>query len=196
MRRITCTSLLALLTFASVASAAPEDDAITKPLKGVIGSIRQSRDLAALKFFAAEEQGKLLLGEDWAKGTDAQRKEFLEGFKTLFAKLAFPKVRQNFENLDTILYDPPKVEGDRAQVSSIVRINHPMKKQELKLKYKVLKEKDGWRVIDVSVLGDSMLEGIREEQIIPIMKEGGWDALLKAMRAKLAEPDVAKVKLK
>lgn len=196
MRRLTHTCLLALLTLAPVAFAAPADDAITKPLKGVIGSIRQSRDLAALKYFASEEQGKVLLGDDWAKGTDAQRKEFTEGFKTLFAKIAFPKVRQNFENLDTILYDPPKVEGDRAEVGSIVRINHPMKKQELKLKYQVVKEKDGWKVVDVAVLGDSMLKGIRDDQIIPLMKEGGWDALLKALRAKLAEPDVANVKLK
>ena len=66
MRRITCTSLLALLTFATAASAAPADEAITKPLKAVIGSIRQSRDLAALKHFAAEEQGKVLLGDEWA----------------------------------------------------------------------------------------------------------------------------------
>jgi phospholipid transport system substrate-binding protein len=32
-----------------------------------------------------------------------------------------------------------------------------------------------------------MLKGIRDDQIIPIMKEGGWDNLLKLMREKNAE---------
>jgi phospholipid transport system substrate-binding protein len=194
MRRAAPACLIAVLTFASAAAAA--DDATHKPLKIVIGSIRQSRDLAALKQFAGEEQGRLLLGDAWEKGTPAQRDEFIKGFHTLFGKIAFPKVRQNFENLDTILYEKPKLEGDKAEVDSLVRINHPMKKQELKLRYQLVKDKGAWKVVDVAVLGDSMLKGIREEQIIPIMKEGGWDGLLKAMRDKLAEPDVAKVQLK
>jgi len=177
---IALTASLSLMTGAS-----PKAE-VSKPLKTVVNSVRYGKDKMALKFFAADEQGKALLGDDWAKGTDAQRKEFSELFQQLFAKMAFPKIRKNFENLDTVLYENPDIKGNTAQISSTILINHPLKKQELKVSYTLVKE-GGWKVVDVSVLGDSMLKGIREDQIIPLMKEGGWDGLLKAMRDRNAE---------
>jgi phospholipid transport system substrate-binding protein len=161
-------------------------DEVVKPLKTVVGSVRYSKDAAALKLFANEDQGKLLLGDDWEKGTADQRKEFTQLFQTLFAKIAFPKVRKNFEHLDSITYEEPKMDGARAEVASTILLMHPLKKQELKLKY-TLVNKDGWRVVDVAVLGDSMLQGIRDDQIGPIMKEGGWPHLLDLMRQKAKE---------
>lgn len=180
-------ALLALLALPLLARAAPAGEAITKPVKTVVQAVRLNKDELALKHFASEEQGRFLLGEAWDQGTDAQRKEFTTLFKRLFALIAFPKVRENFKNLSSITYDPPKVEGSQATVSSIVIIDHPMKKQELKLAYSVLQEKEGWKVVDVKVLGDSMLTGIRDDQVQPILKQGGWDKLLTLMRAKEAE---------
>jgi len=177
---------LAALTLALPAFAGPKED-VSKPLKVIVNSVRYGKDLAALKLFAGEEQGKFLLGDDWAKGTDAQRKEFVDQFHLLFGKMAFPKIRKNFENLDSVTYEEPKVTGDRAAIASTILINHPLKKQELKVKYEVVKQSGGYRVIDVAVLGDSMLTGIRDDQIRPIMKEGGWDNLLKLMKDKNAE---------
>ena len=174
------------LVLALPALAGPRDD-VSKPLKVIVNSVRYGKDLAALKLFAGEEQGKFLLGDDWARGTDAQRKEFIDQFHQLFGKIAFPKIRKNFENLDTVIYDEPTVTGDRASIGSTILINHPMKKQELKVKYEVIKAGSSYEVIDVAVLGDSMLQGIRDDQIRPIMKEGGWDNLLKLMREKNAE---------
>jgi phospholipid transport system substrate-binding protein len=184
MLRRTLATLIALVT--TFALATPKDD-ISKPLKTVVNSVRYGKGKLALKSFAGEEQGRRLLGDDWAKGTEAQRKEFVELFQVLFGKMAFPKIAKNFENLDTILYDEPAVTGESANIASTILINHPVKKQELKVKYEVLKAKGAWQVVDVSVMGDSMLKGIREDQIIPIMKDGGWDGLLKAMREKAAE---------
>lgn len=184
-------SLLVILA-ALPALAGGAKDEVSKPLKTIIQSVRYGKDSLALKHFASEEQGKLLLGEEWAKGTDAQRQEFTKLFQALFAKMAFPKIRKNFEHLDTVLYEEPAVKGNRAEIASTILINHPMKKQELKVKYDMVKEKGGWKVIDVSVLGDSMLKGIREDQIIPIMKEGGWAHLLELMRQKVKELDQAK----
>lgn len=162
-------------------------DEVTKPLKTVINSVRYGKDLAALKQFAADEQGKLMVADSWAKGTDAQRKEFQDLFLQLFGKIAFPKIRKNFENLDTVLYDEPVITGTTATVASTILINHPLKKQELKVKYNLVKQGGAWKVVDVLVLGDSMLIGIRDDQVQPILKEGGWDALMKAMREKALE---------
>ncbi len=180
-------TLLACAVLITTVTSAKPNDEFVKPLKLVINSVRFGKDLAALKQFAGEEQGKQLLGAEWAKGTPAQQKEFVELFHQLFGKMAFPKIRKNFENLDTVLYDEAVVAGDKANVGSTILINHPLKKQELKVKYELLKGKGGWSVVDVSVLGDSMIQGIRQDQIIPIMKDGGWDGLLKAMRERNAE---------
>lgn len=177
----------AVMVVAPMALGASAKTEVSKPLKTVVSAVRYGKDALALKHFAGEEQGRRLLGEDWAKGSEAQRKEFTQRFQALFAKMAFPKIRQNFENLDTVLYDEPKVEGSLAQISSTILINHPLRKQELKLKYELVKDRSDWKVIDVAVLGDSMIKGIREDQIIPIMKEGGWDHLLALMRAKEKE---------
>ncbi|ATB28817.1 ABC transporter substrate-binding protein [Melittangium boletus] len=184
--RLRTLSLLATLTLALPALAAP-NEAMTKPVKTVVQSVRYSKDDMALKQLANEEQGRFLLGEDWAKGTDAQRKEFIQLFNNLFSKIAFPKVRDNFKNLESITYADPSVEGEKASVKSTVVINHPMKKQEMKLQYSVVKEAGAWKVLDVSVLGDSMLTGIRDDQVRPILKQGGWEHLLDLMRKKDAE---------
>lgn len=191
--RLRSVPLLAALVLALPALAAP-NEAVSKPVKTVVLSVRYGKDLAALKHFGGEQQARFLLGEAWEQGTEAQRKEFIQLFHSLFAKIAFPKVRDNFKNLDEITYEDPEVTGDEAKVASTVSINHPMKKQELKLKYALAKDKTGWKVVDVAVLGDSMLTGIRDDQVRPLLKEGGWEALLKAMRDK--DQELAKVIVK
>jgi phospholipid transport system substrate-binding protein len=57
----------------------------------------------------------------------------------------------------------------------------------MKLKYAVVKDGSAWKVLDVFVLGDSMLTGIRDDQVRPIFQQGGWDHLLDMMRKKDAE---------
>ncbi|ADO75058.1 ABC transporter substrate-binding protein [Stigmatella aurantiaca] len=185
--------LLAALLLALPALAAPGEE-VAKPVKSMVQSVRYGKDLAAIKFMDSEQQARFLVGEDWDKGTEAQRKEFLQLFQTLFAKIAFPKVRDNFKNLAAINYGEPEVAGGDAKLASTVVIQHPMKKQELKLKYSLIKDKAAWKVVDVVVLGDSMLTGIRDDQVRPLLQEGGWDALLKAMREK--DQELAKVPLK
>ncbi|NNB89500.1 ABC transporter substrate-binding protein [Corallococcus exiguus] len=193
--RLRTLPFLVALAFAVPALAAPKaSEAITKPVKTVVQSVRYEKDLKALENLGSDQQGLFLLGDEWTKATDAQRKEFTQLFQNLFAKIAFPKVRENFKNLDSITYDEPQVTGDKALVGSTIFINHPLKKQEMKLKYAVEKVSGGWKVVDVSVLGDSMLTGIRDDQVRPLFKEGGWDGLLGAMRAKNNELGSVKVK--
>ncbi|WP_426754999.1 ABC transporter substrate-binding protein [Myxococcus sp. Y35] len=179
-------TFLAAFAFALPALAAKEDP-VAKPVKTVVQSVRYERDALALKHFGSEEQGKFLLGEEWAKGTDAQRKEFIALFKDLFANIAFPRVRENFKNLDSITYEPSQVQGNEATVASTVFIKHPMKTQEMKLKYRLVKEAAAWKVVDVTVLGSSMLTDIRDSQVKPLLAKGGWDLLLERMRTELAK---------
>lgn len=195
MTRTLARTVLAVTAFALTvpAVAAPKDE-VQKPLKTLIASVRFSKDQAALKQFAGEAQARTLTTDDWEKATPEQRKEFISLFQTLFAKMAFPKIRENFKHLATVLYEEPKIDGAKANVGSTIVIEHPMKKQELKVKYDLVKEGKQWKVIDVAVLGDSMLTGIRENQIKPLLKDGGWDLLLKTMRERAKELESVKIK--
>lgn len=192
IRTLARSALLVTALVAVPALAAGPADAAVKPVKTVVQSVRYNKDALALKQFALDAQGEYLLEGNWKTATPAQREEFKKLFQVLFAKIAFPKIRENFEHLATINYDPAKVEGDTATVGSLILINHPLKKQELKLKYDTVKEGGTWKVKDVTVLGDSMLLGIRDDQIRPIMANGGWDNLLKLMRVKAAELSAGK----
>ena len=186
--------LCSLTLLAALPAFAAHED-IVKPLKLVVGNVRFSRDKAALAQFATEDQGKALLGDDWAKGTEAQRTEFKSLFQTIFGKVAFPKIREDFQYLQSVTYTEPKVEAGKASDDSTIVIKHPIKgTQQLKLKYALVNVGGAWKVLDVSVLGDSMLKGIREDQVTPIMKESGWPGLLKLMREKAKE--LEKVQLK
>jgi len=180
-------ALLAALLLASPALAAGAADA-KKPVTLVVNNVRYGKDLKALELFGTDAQGAYLLGEDWKKGTDAQRKEFGELFKVIFGKVAFPRVRENFKYFGSFTTEEPKLEGKEGSVASVLLLDHPVKKQEMKLKFTLVNDA-GWKVVDVAVSGDSMLKGIRDDQIVPIMKEGGWDNLLKLMRAKVKELD-------
>ncbi|HLT29668.1 MAG TPA: ABC transporter substrate-binding protein [Myxococcaceae bacterium] len=188
LRTIAPAALLLAALVSTAAVAAPAQDA-SRPVKTVVQAVRYSKDDLALKQFALEAQGAFLLEDQWKKGTPAQREEFKALFQKLFALMAFPKIRENFEHLATINYDAAKVAGNTASINSLILINHPLKKQELKVAYDVVKEGAGWKVKDVSVLGDSMLLGIRDGQIRPIMKKGGWDHLLTLMRARVKALD-------
>lgn len=187
LRSIASAALLAVALVSSSAAAASND--ASRPVKTVVQAVRYSKDDLALKQFALEAQGAYLLEDNWKTATAAQREEFKTLFQKLFALMAFPKIRENFEHLATINYDAAKVKGQTASIDSLILINHPLKKQELKVAYDVVKEGAGWKVKDVSVLGDSMLLGIRDGQIRPIMKKGGWDHLLTLMRARVKALD-------
>ena len=44
-----------------------------------------------------------------------------------------------------------------------------------------------WKVADTTMLGQSTAEGIREDQVEPLLKEGGVSKVLEALRGKVAE---------
>jgi len=186
MRATKVPLIVALALLASRAEAG--DEAVAKPVKTLIQAIRYNKDALGLKSLAGEAQGRTLLGGDWDRITPAQREEFVRLFQGLLAGIAFPRVRADFEKLETILYEKPKVSGDSAEIGSTIVILHPLKKQEIRASYKLVSDKGGWKVVDVTVAPDqSMLTNIRSDQIGPLMKEGGIEHLLKAMRERMAE---------
>ena len=76
---------------------------------------------------------------------------------------------------------------------STVLIDHPLKKQVMKLHYTVVKEAGAWKVLDVKVLGASMLEDLRS-QAAELQSKGGFEAVLAAMRRELEKYKGVKLK--
>lgn len=177
---------IAFAALSNPAFAAGEE----KPIKTLVNAVRYSKDDLAIKYLDGETQGAFLLEDAWGTGTPEQRKEFVELFHALFAGIAFPAIRENFEHLQSTLYDPATVDAGTTSVLSTILIMHPLKKQELKVKYDLAKAGKEWKVVDVTVIGsgsNSFLTDIRNDQIRPIMKNGGWDNLLKLMRQRLEQ---------
>src|SRR5512132_1630928 len=115
LRSIACLAV----ALATAPALAAKDPAMAKPVTTLVQAIKQQRDELALKQFAAEEQGKRLVGEaDWAKATDAQRKEFTDLFQKLFAKLGFPKLRQNFQYLEAVNVGNTEASGSKGSADT------------------------------------------------------------------------------
>lgn len=185
---------LAALALAALAAAARADEEaltdaqkeVLKPIKTLVNAIRFSKDDLASATLAHEEMSKDLLRGSWEKLTEAERKEFVDGFAFLLRKISFPKAREIFEHLDAIVYDPPVVDGDRARVRSTIVIHRDYKKEEISLEY-VLVRRDRWQIFDVVSEGEGTLDGIREDQIEPLVEEGGTRLLMEKLRAKVEE---------
>src|SRR3954466_9666678 len=113
MRRIRPAALLAALLPLVPLAATTEDT--EKTVNKLVKLVRYEKDDDALKLLDGEGQGAILLGDEWAKGTPAQREEFVKLFHGLFAAMAFPNLRKNLEHLETMLCEPPKVVGYQAR---------------------------------------------------------------------------------
>ena len=180
----------AIVLSSPAGAASPGQKALEKPIRTLVSAVRYDKDDLALKNLAGDPQGKILLGETWEKASPEQRKQFVTDFQALFAALAFPKIRKAFEHLETIVYDDAKIEGTNATIVSTLVVLHPVKKREYRVSYDLTKVGGAWKVVDVQVLGTgrpSMLVGIRDEQVAPILAEGGIDAVLKVMTERLTQ---------
>ncbi|MEQ9497287.1 MAG: ABC transporter substrate-binding protein [Deltaproteobacteria bacterium] len=174
--------------FGGVAEAG--NAATEKPIKRFVNAVRYNKDALALKQVDGDAQGRVLLGDAWAKGSKAQQQEFIKLFHRIFSASAFPRLRDNLSKIETIVYADPKKDGRDATVTSTLVLLHPLKKEEIKVHYLLTKSKKGYRLVDVTFEGDrSLLTNVREDQIKPLFAEGGWSHVLEMMRARVKQLD-------
>jgi ABC-type transporter MlaC component len=167
-------------------AAGKADKVYQKPVKMLIGAIRYGKDKLALKMLDLDEMTHQLNLHHWNKMNPSQRMEFSKSLGFLLSKLSFPKARKIFKQIDAILYDPAKVKGNQVTLRNTIVIHRSYKKEELVLTWTLIKGGKGWRILDVKTVGESTLVGIREEQVDPLVKEGGVPLLMKQLREKVA----------
>ena len=191
-RQVTLLLMLSLLAFPAPAQAQKKGGnkahkKFQKPVKMLIGAIRYGKYDLALKLLDLDQMTRRLNAGHWAKMNAAQRAEFSKHLGTLLKKLSFVKARGLFKHIDAVLYDAPKLGAKQVSIRSTIVVHRAYKKKELVITWFMLKHKRGYRIVDVKTVGESTVAGLREEQIDPLVKEGGVALLLKKMRAKVAE---------
>src|SRR5687768_2742710 len=123
---------LAVVLCPALAGAAPADDQATqKAIKGLVNAIRYGKDDLAAKQLDFGAMSKGLMAEDWQKLSAAEQAEFQKHLETLVRNLSFPKGKDMFQYLDAMLYDPARLEGDKAKVKSTIVVHRDLKKTEI-----------------------------------------------------------------
>lgn len=145
-------------------------------------SDEQKKQLTSLvkQRFDMGTMSQYVLGPQWRKTSPADRDRFIELFKGLLEANYLGKIESY--NDEKVTFVSERIDGDRAQVQSVVLSGST----EIPIEYRLLKTEQDWRVYDVIVEGVSLVRTYRDNYREIVRKEG-IDGLLERMQAKLAE---------
>jgi phospholipid transport system substrate-binding protein len=129
-----------------------------------------------------EEISRRALGEHWDSRTPEQRQQFVDLLRQL--------VERNYEaNLERILeYELRYLEEDAVAEGAVVRTEARSRTERrqppVEIAYSMRRDGNGWRVVDVTTDDVSMVQNYRT-QFSRIIRENGWDELIRRMRQRL-----------
>jgi len=175
------------LCFATPVFSADDTATIKSTLKTLIQAIRYNKnDLAAPKvnFQAMSER---MMGAEWKQLTPAEQGEMVKGVETLIRKISFQKGFEQFKYLDATLINKVDVQGVTAKAKTVVVIHRDLKKTEIAMDFELKNTQGNWQVVDLVLANESTLDGIREDDVKPLLKEGGTKAVMDALRKRVAE---------
>lgn len=192
----------ALLAFTGVGSVAFAADANLAPdvlikqvVSDVMTTIKSDADIQAgnLSKINALVETKILpyvdfkrmtasaVGRNWASAKPQQQEAIIEQFKKLLTYTyagALSQVRDQ-----TIQYKPFRADPGDTVVQVNTEVINTRGGEPLQLNYKLQKESDGWKIIDVNVLGVWLVENYRST-FAQQVSAGGIDGLIKALTDK------------
>ena len=182
-----CLTVLAVLLAAGLATAGEPTDQVRSSVDQVIKIAQSQPDgpsrraeirRIANRLFDFEETAKRALGPHWQPRTPAEREEFVKLFSDLLEAAYVGKI--DLYQGEKITYVSEMVEGDQATVKTRIVTKQGT---ELPVDYRLLREKDGWRVYDVVIEGVSLVGNYRT-QFNKIIQTSSYEDLVKRMRAK------------
>jgi phospholipid transport system substrate-binding protein len=184
-----CLPSLALAQRGEAESGRLMMDTVTQALQVVRNTaMEQPRRRAALRILAEKRfdvgtMARLSLGSTaWAALNGDQQKEF----QKVFADDLFGTYIRNLETLgnETVELLRNQQADDRASVLTLVMGTET----KAQIEYKLFQREKDWLVYDVIVDGVSVIKTTRN-QYEPLLKDNGYDGLIKAIREKLAKAD-------
>jgi len=160
-------------------------DGKLKPLLGkassnedkVVRTVNQMLDFPSLC--------KASLGKHWEGKTDAQRKDFSDTLHALIEKNVVRRLKDTKGHI--ITYESEEVDGKTATVVTIVADGAGPRAIQTEIIYKMERRGKAWVVVDMVTDGVSLVSNYRS-QFNKIIANEGWDAMMKKMKDKLAEP--------
>jgi phospholipid transport system substrate-binding protein len=155
------------------------DPALDKPSKR-----QKVRDIASAQI-DFDTLSRLTLGQHWRTLTAEQRTQFVQEFKGhLAATYGHTTDEYTDEDIKPI-GDRQETNGDWTVMTRILGTRDGARKEVAKVDYRLRKGTAGWKIIDVTIDGVSLMANFRA-QFQDIMTNGGFDRLIKALREKNA----------
>ena len=195
MMRFLATLIAALLPFAALAQEAP--DALVKRIADeVLGIIKSDKDVAAgntqkvvalaeqkvLPHFDFERMTRLAVGRSWAGATPEQKEALTKEFRTLLVRTYSSSLSQYRDQEFKVLpLRAGPTDTDVVVKSQVIQKDGPA----IPIDYRMVKEGDAWKVIDVTIDGASLVTTYRgsfNDQI----QRGGIDGLVKTLQQRNA----------
>jgi len=186
LRALTLTAIFALVTAGTAVAGEPTDQ-VRRSVDEVLKIVQSQPDgparrtavrQAANRLFDFEETAKRALGPHWQQRTPAEHEEFVRLFSDLLEAAYVGKI--DLYQGEKITYVGETVDGDQATVKTRIVTKQG---NEVPVDYRLLREKDGWRVYDVIIEGVSLVANYRT-QFTKIIQTFSYDDLVKRMRAK------------
>jgi phospholipid transport system substrate-binding protein len=130
--------------------------------------------------FDFQEMAKRALAAEWDRRTPEEQKEFVRVFTAFLEKASVQNVEAY--NNERFTYGAEKIDGFYAVVEGRI-IN--AQKEETKITYLLHRAGGEWKVYDLVASGISFVSNYRS-QFGRIVRQSGYDGLLRVMREKLA----------
>ena len=175
-------SVPALLEGGAAASAQAK-----KVLGRLVNAIRYEHDDKAAGQLDFAALAQRLLGDAWAQLSSSEQAELVAGLEKVIRRVSFVRGREVFKYLNAIRFEPAELDGKLTKVRSTVVIFRDLKKSEIVIDWLMTHTPQGPKVVDTVMLGESTADAIRDEQVKPLLAEGGVPALMAALRKKVAE---------
>ena len=128
---------------------------------------------------------RLTLGRNGRDLTDAQRKDFLQEYRTHIAN-TYSHITDDYHNEDiTVTSDREEARGDWSVQTRIMGDKNGVRDEVAKVEYRLRKTNDQWKIMDITIDGVSLMANFRS-QFQDIINNGSFDRLLKLLREKNA----------
>jgi phospholipid transport system substrate-binding protein len=145
------------------------------------GNISKINDLVESKILPSVDFKRMTasaVGRNWASASPDQQTQITEQFRKLLVYTyagALSQVRDQ-----TIQFKPFRADPADTTVVVQTQVVNTKGGEPIQLNYKLTKEADGWKIIDVNVLGVWLVENYRST-FAQQVSQGGIDGLIKAL---------------
>jgi ABC-type transporter MlaC component len=164
-----------------------QDASVDKPVKIAIKGIQAKQYDLASQQLDYDAMSRIVMGQYWDQMSEDQKKEMTAGVEVLIKKISFPRGTEMFQHLSTINYGKPSIKGSKAKIKTTIVVYQNYKKAEVVMNFELKKNGNKWKIAEIIMMDEPILGGIYLDEIKPMVKKGGIDSVMKAMRTKIAQ---------